>query len=460
MNTQPYTNIMMPAASRSCPANVTHLACLTAFRMRRSLLSLLAVGAAIVPAHANGGFQPYASVNGFGTVGWSDDRDAGLGFTREINQNPDPARRGSLRPDSRLGLQWAWQATPRLRTAVQLVAREKVNNSLNASFEWAYLAYAPSSEWTLRAGRLGLDMYLDSETRSVGYTHTAVRPDHSFYAGFAHYAFDGVDLTWRSGEVGAGHWQLRAQFGRTRADTAFTTGEASFGLEQDKPYRLVLDRQWTLSAQLDRGNWRWRVGAAGAQLAGQPPARSAMARLMPLIDARIPGVSEALAGALKGLDMAGDSRRYLTAGTRYDDGDWQVTAELGHFHTRSKFWPQGWSAYLLAARQFGVWRPYVSFGMARSTRDAAQLGGDWSQLGPDGPALQAYIENGLNITRVEQRNLSLGVRWDVATNAALKLQWDRFWIDRDGYALWRVPMSRADRATTAHVVSVALDFIF
>ena len=60
--------------------------------------------------------------------------------------------------------------------------------------------------------------------------------------------------------------------------------------------------------------------------------------------------------------------------------------------------------------------------------------------------------------QIRQRSLSLGMRWDVNSNVALKWQWDRFSIDPNGAGtLWLRPGSTAARV---HVVSVGLDFVF
>ncbi len=61
---------------------------------------------------------------------------------------------------------------------------------------------------------------------------------------------------------------------------------------------------------------------------------------------------------------------------------------------------------------------------------------------------------------MEQDTLSLGVRWDLHSRAALKLQWDSTRVHDGGYGLmWRAEgKNRGD--DRIDLVSITLDFVF
>jgi hypothetical protein len=62
-----------------------------------------------------------------------------------------------------------------------------------------------------------------------------------------------------------------------------------------------------------------------------------------------------------------------------------------------------------------------------------------------------------NYTAGEQQTTSLGVRWDISPQVALKAQWDRTHVEVNGGGLWRTStLSEA----TLNVVGVSLDFVF
>lgn len=82
------------------------------------------------------------------------------------------------------------------------------------------------------------------------------------------------------------------------------------------------------------------------------------------------------------------------------------------------------------------------------------------------PALAAraaalnQVLNGILATIPAQTSSSAGVRWDLRTDMALKLQYDRVTPDRGsrGTLINETPGFVSGRAT--HVASVALDFVY
>ena len=68
--------------------------------------------------------------------------------------------------------------------------------------------------------------------------------------------------------------------------------------------------------------------------------------------------------------------------------------------------------------------------------------------------------NVLLATIAQQDTAAAGLRWDLATNTALKLQYDRV-TPRDGSRGTLINLTPAFRSgQTAHVASVALDFVY
>jgi hypothetical protein len=73
-----------------------------------------------------------------------------------------------------------------------------------------------------------------------------------------------------------------------------------------------------------------------------------------------------------------------------------------------------------------------------------------------------------NTTRIDQKTLSIGTRWDISDRAALKLQWDRSWINNNGYFSYNNGFFAryAERSTLVDIDgqinlwTVSVDFIF
>jgi hypothetical protein len=109
----------------------------------------------------------------------------------------------------------------------------------------------------------------------------------------------------------------------------------------------------------------------------------------------------------------------------------------------------------------GNFMPFAIVSASRPSRAVLTPQNDWSVLGPAAAELQTIAyQRVLNSTRVDQETLSLGVRWDLHSRAALKLQWDRTRIHPQGYAAWFRPYEIRQSTTRVDVLTMSLDFVF
>jgi hypothetical protein len=74
--------------------------------------------------------------------------------------------------------------------------------------------------------------------------------------------------------------------------------------------------------------------------------------------------------------------------------------------------------------------------------------------------LQNYLVGTINSVRVDQDMASLGLRWDIDSHNALKLQWSRMRVHENGWVLWFPAAGVSDRAGKADVLSATWDFVF
>ncbi len=102
--------------------------------------------------------------------------------------------------------------------------------------------------------------------------------------------------------------------------------------------------------------------------------------------------------------------------------------------------------------------PYVLLGIAETLNDAV----DVPPLLLPIPQLQAFrsaVDHVLNGNGVDEKSVSLGVRWDVYENIAVKAQWSHYWLGQNGAQLWVEPAS-GPTPDQVNVWSVGVDFMF
>jgi len=424
-------------------------------RCARGLLAAVALTAWAVAAQGQegegGAGGPGLRVSGFGTLGLSHvQAPQGWGFRRELTQSAsDKPWRHDV--DTRLGVQANYSLGSQFELVAQVIARKRATHAEDGdSLEWAYVAYRPNADWTLRAGRVNVDAFLMADYRNVGYGFTAARPPVELYA-MLPTTLDGVDLA-RSWFQGDAQWRAKLMVGSTQIGD-FATGDP--GRVRDVVGAMVSREEAGLLVRASASRARIRLDLGSTQ-----PAVDALTQLGGL---PIPAVA-AQAQLLR--DRLGASvipATFLELGLRYEQGDWQWSAEV----VRIKAVPlvRQTSAYATVGHRIGEWTPFVGYSR---TRDAMPVLAtpDWQAaltpvIGPaaaaQSQALGALVTASVNQARVQQSGWSLGARWDFHAQAALKLQWDRFRIDADGPGLWTGANGQAGRA---HVATAVVDFIF
>lgn len=369
-------------------------------------LGRLALAAALLTLSAAASAQdtsfdpPPWSFSGYGTLGYSHlQGDSGISFVRDLSQSG--STNGSFKPDSRLGVQGAYRFSPQTDAVVQAVWRENAGASVTNSLEWAYLSHRPNEDLTLRGGRLGIDVFLLSDYRNLGYAQATVRPNWDYYGFMPIYSLDGVDATYTH-TSGATRWSLKSQWGRAQAVVPMIGGY---------DYDFVARGFWDVSLQRETGPWRIKAGYLNMTIGNEAPLAGLAGPLKQLAALSIPGVSAQAAELAQNLQFANSKVSYLTVGAAYDDGLWQVLSEISQVRGNRQVLTQGTAAYATLARRFGDFLPFVGLSAFRPP-PAARAQGDWAKLlgNPSAGTLQTAAVNLLNVARVDQRTVALGLR--------------------------------------------------
>lgn len=400
--------------------------------------SMLALG---VAGAAQAQERPLWSVSGFGTIGAVHSSERHADYTASVLKSKGAGASGSWSADvdSRLGMQLDLNLDKQWSAVVQLVSEQGLDNSYRPKVEWANVKYQVTPELALRVGRVALPVFLTADYRRVGYAYPWVRPPVEGYGVIPVTNSDGADATL--------HWSL----GGTR-----NTSQLFYGYDNPKlagALRAYARGIVGVSHISEWGAFSVRVNAIQAEVSSN--------------------LGEELFRALDGFGPAGQaiSRRWemdhkrmrvANIGVNYDPGDWFVMAEAGRLNT-DFFFGATRSAYVSAGWRWNAWTPYATLATVRARGAASDPGLPLAALPPQAAAIGAALNGGLAtlLSSIPQQDTaSVGMRWDLVQNAALKLQYDRVTPRHGsrGTLINQTPDFRSDR--TAHVVSVALDFVY
>lgn len=384
---------------------------------------------------------PSLSLNGFGTLGmvYSDEDQADFVSSIFAPRGAGHSSDWSAEVDSRLGLQLTADFSPRLSGVVQAVSEQRYDGTYTPVIEWANVKFDVTPDFSLRAGRVVLPTFMNAEYRKVGYALPWVRPPQEVYNSIPVSNIDGIDVSYRFrfGEVVN---TLRATYGQTNAKFPYRdmNGDLTSG---DSESREGL----TIGNSLEWGDLR--LFAAYSQ------SRLTIEEFSPFFDIyRLYGPrGEAIADRY---DV--DDKRFevMSLGASFDRGDWFVMGEWTQTESRTFMADsRGW--YVTGGYRVGAFTPYVTYARHRIHSSTSSPG--LSQPGTE--ALDALLNSFLS-HQPKQTSLSLGARWDVALNLALKAQFDHIDLEpgSPGYLVNSQP--GFEPGGSVNLFSLALDFVF
>lgn len=379
--------------------------------------------------------------NGFGTLGATRSSSPEAGFVRELSQPHGSAGKWRGELDSLVGLQANWQASSNLTLIGQVVSRYRLGSNFSPELMWAFARWEPTGYTSIRAGRLGTDFYMFSDSRLVGYTYLTVRPSTDFFGVLPFSHIDGGDA------------QVSIPFAG-----GILRGKAHLGwLDETLP---LAERRWNLqgsrmlggSLTYQHGPWTVRASSSELRFKHNLP-----------IDDLTDGLRQAsamfpqAAAAADALNVAESRSRFHSLGGVYDDGPLQVQLMLSRVQHTSAAFQNWWAGYLLAGYRIGEVTPFAGYSWIRSDKKQVATGI------PDGVApaldtLNTATNAALADSRSDQHTTSVGLRWDFARNFDLKVQYDA--IRGTPASIFPFRNETAQWNGKTDVLTIVLDFIF
>ncbi len=294
----------------------------------------------------------------------------------------------SLGPDSTLGLQLSSYFSDDLSLIAQLVIHGA--RDYDPEIDWLYLNYYLTPELSVQAGRKRLPLYYYSDYYDIGYAYYWIRPPPDVYT-WQITNYNGVSLLY---ETAFGQW-----------DTGINI---YYGSEESEDNDLL---SLLFAASVDE-TWKNMIGVVGAISNQWLEVR--LSHMQGLIDREISGVS-----VINDIEQ-----QFLGLSVNLTIDHLLILSEFNNYKQPDN--DVEYNAFLLSAGyQIGELTPHI-------TRSGFKQ--DINSLGND----------------EEHYTTSVGLRWDVANNIAVKIQYDK--VDDKGIV---VPVGGNTRS-----IALGLDFVF
>jgi hypothetical protein len=360
--------------------------------------------------------QAEVRINGFanliGGITSSDDSLYGYNDTTSFSE------------ESLFAVQISGDINDKMTATGQIVARG--NNDYEADFEWAYLTYQATDNISISAGRLRLPLFKYSASKDVGYSYHWVTAPRAVYD----IDFNNLDGFRADYSDYAGDWEynLQAAFGTVSNDLNTSAG----------PARLQVNNLMLVSAEATYNYLKVRASFISAK------ASLGIASLDSTFGAlRQVGLNELAAN----MEFDDDTATFTGFGIEYDTFDWFVGGEWTEIDVEDSFNPKTTAFYVTAGFRTGKWTPSVTYEKLDANNTFKFLDKVAALPAPVQPTATAVVV-GLQQPFVSEYSVvSLGIRYDLDTNVALKVDVSKNSDD-------------IDSAGDADLLRVAVNYVF
>ncbi|GGY81740.1 porin [Pseudoduganella plicata] len=342
------------------------------------------------------------TISGFGTLAAARSNTEDARFTR-ANQREGTAGTNTFGLDSNLGLQATYTINDKLSATTQILTRKTTGNSFTTELAWAFVKYKVTDEFAVRVGRVVVPSFLISDYQNVGYANTMMRPPIEMYGQNIIENADGVDVNWQHS---FGDTNVTAQ-----AVVGIARGKSYVGSNNTEPRYQAGTTGFAISAE--HGPVTLRIAHVQAKVKS-PEATSIRSFTDTIAAVGFPQLADDI-GIAEAKRIA-----FTSVGLLADWNNIVVQAEYGMRRAKEPVYltdTNGW--YAMAGYRFGTVLPYYSHAKYEGKGSVIQAPAALARI----PALNAGVR-GL-LAGGEQSSDTVGVRWDFAKSAALKVQVDR-----------------------------------
>ena len=302
--------------------------------MKNKLALLSLAGLFAAPTFAEIQINGFANLIGGMTL---DDDEAVYGYDSDFTFNPA----------SVFGLQVRGDVSDKLSATAQLVGRG--SEDYDASFEWAYMTYALSSNSSISAGRVRLPLFKYSASLDVGYSYHWLTPPDSVY-GVLINNMDGVRYDYTNYY---GDWEYGFQVFGGRGENGDIDAEKLVGVS------FEATRDW----------FSVRSIYAHTEFTSPNEDLTTLTDAISNFSAVVPTVTSLSNNFL----LEEDSTGFFELALAIDKYDWFVGAEYTHINLKDAPIAADDAWFITAGMRFGKFTPHITYEVEEAD-NGAQLG--------------------------------------------------------------------------------------
>lgn len=365
-----------------------------------------------------------ATISGFGNIGVVHSNSDTYRFRTDISRDNDNFEDSlDFSAISSLGIQADISLFLDFDLVTQLIYRGQKKSTLDNALSLAFLRYKPAPDWELRIGRTQLDLYLLTEYRDIGFAYPWAKIPTEVYAILPYRNLDGADFTYFKTHNDL-DYRIKIFNGQSSSNIALDSENVELKIEDVMGVSFELSQfDWTLSLKHTQARTKNNISTMTGIIGG----------LQQIPDVIWPDK----AAFINDFSLVNKKAYFSSAGLKYNLGPLTFLTELAHLESESSVVSAVNSGYVSTTYNFDKGQLFYTFAIAESKpskfNDAV---GIQRSLPNQVEEIILAVNESFRVFSPNQQTHSLGVRYDLKDNIALKLQIDHTKIDPQGGALW------------------------
>lgn len=341
----------------------------------------------------------------------------------------------SFEPASLLGLQADYQLFDNLSFTGQVVGR--AYDDADSGIEWLYLTWQPLNSLKVKVGKLRTPFFSLSDFIDVGYSYHWINPPQQVYNAYLFPTFEGIDATWVYSTDNF-DFSVEAYFGRDEGD--ITNGAEVIEYEA-KDLRGIIGRLNFSGMEFRASRYQGNVNL-----------------ILPDVDAFAQLLAQSgftASAATLSTDEAAYVRQF---GFSYDSLNYFLRSEWIDIQTDAYIAPIIESYYLTAGYHLNPVTLHLTYAKG-DTEPRTPVQEIPTGVTPQLDALAAGYSQVLD--RFSQDNLdswTIGARWDVRPNMALKIEWNKLKGEAGENSFYTIKDQTFDRKSNLYLLG--LEWVF
>jgi hypothetical protein len=351
-----------------------------------------------------------------------------LGFRSQIvNSSRDGV---SLAPDSVLGLQANIKFNSDWDAVGQVIVQDRFDAHFSNLLELAFIRYSLNRNTQIKVGRFSTQSYLFTDFRYVGHAASWTRPPVEMYSQIGSLGnMDGINLNYRY-SIGDSLAKVNLAYGQSDIRNDESAGK----------FRSQYKKLATINFEIQGDDWRVQSAYMSARLGGiifpnSDLIRASLSQSPPILQPFYQSISDAFL-------PEDEPVSYFSIGGRYMFDNWELLAEYGDYSSDFALSRGTRSGYVSAGYYINDFVPYVIFAKNKNKNvdDIIDIEALQNVLPPQLVGLlipeATLVNQTASNNHVDQESISVGLRWDINSAYAFKIEINHYRLGDSGSGLF------------------------